>query len=1440
MTRMRLTAPSANDDAETTDWLVTVDEGTTASDLASAMGLDATTLFTDPEEPLSTTGVLSGTNLTHRRTTTSPGQPRLEVVGGPLAGHTVNLTVDAPVTLGRGINCTIVLDDAYLEPEHARLTLRRHGDTGALQLELAPTGDDACVVNGEAHAPGAPATVVPADVFQWGTHIFRLGIAPPSDADLTQDDVGVRGFNRPSRIVPRGDVPVVTLPGDPPEEQEQTPLPWLSAIVPVVLGVSMAIIFGRAVMLLMAAASPIMVVGSFLTNRKLARKRGERTESSWRDEVQAASDRVDQLVREQRIQTWYDQPDPVVIRDTACLPTARLWERRYDDPDALMIRVGVAQRDLHVRYEGGGASFRDRPHSAGVSPQPFSVNAADGPIGIAGTAHATRLAARAALLSLATLRSPRDCQMVMICDDDPDQWQWTTWLPHLHESTHVGATLGNTDDSRRERLRELASTLHMRRLASAQGVAAGSHIFVVLDGARRYRMLPGMVELLKHGHKHGIYVIALDDDVSRLPEEVATVIDIDHTDAAIARVQTQGEFIARVLLDGASLAVSEEIARSLCGYHHISGIGDDGVMPTSVRFVELMGVDLDSAAPVLDRWARTPRQTYVVMGADADGEVAVDLATAGPHALVAGTTGSGKSEFLQTLIIALAMANRPDALNFVLVDYKGGSAFADCERLPHTVGMVTNLDARETERALASLEAELKRRERVLKDDLNAKDVDTAWAKNPEAAASAGLARLVLVIDEFAELKTELPDFINGLVRIARVGRSLGVHLVLATQRPSGAVTPEMQSNINLRVALRVTDQGDSSDVLGSGEAALISTSTPGRGYIKAGANQAPVAFQSARVAGVRPGTVVERRAVTPAAPLAWDRIGYAPRFPSAAVADDNLDHDDTDLRALVNVVLSAAELAGIPKNPSPWLTPLPATLTLDHFVGQRLPSGSVILGLEDLPDDQRQAPRLWHVADDSHLLIAGGARSGRTTAMRSILLQLIQRFTPQDLHLYAIDYGNGALLPFSTAPHTGAVVPGLDNARITRLLDRILKELTRRQNVLSTAGVSSISEQRANAATPEERLPQIVLAIDGWERASATMGADEMTALRDSIMRIVREGPSAGVALVMTGDRGLPADRIAAAVSSMYVLPLRDVSDYRAAGIMIRELPENLPPGRAMHGPQGAEMQFTCPTPDTSGEAQHRHVNAVVATVAEHWATLDPRHSPMRVDVLPPRIGLSEALALPVRSHCDPAGPVLAVGGDELSQFTIPVGNSQHFMVVGDQGTGKSTALAALCAQFAHGDVPVLAVATRESMLAEVAAAAGVPVVTDPQTDADRLGTPPAGHSVVIIDDADHIRDTPLEQALMLDKGNRTYITSARPGYVATAFAGPVAEGKKAARGLILQPSSSLLGTQILSQSIPKSMVGRGSAGEGALYLDGNYYGVRVPQPESPTTNTQ
>lgn len=1437
---LRLTIDPETGGEAAGSWALDVDEATTVGEVAEALGLPSEAL--DPvageAAPLAESALLSGASVPIRGDRSLPaGTLRLEFVGGPFAGDAVALARGAAITIGGGTGASIAVADGALLPVHATLTLAgaetSDGRPARLAATIAPAPDAEVWVNGVRLEE--PAAIVPADLVQLGSSVLRLGIAPASDADLTRDALGDRGFNRPSRIRPAAEQPVVPLPGDRPEDPDQSPLPWLSAIIPVVLGVTMAIVFQRPIMLLMAAASPIMVVGSFLTNRKLAKKKGLKTEQQWIDEVRVAEGRIDDLARVQRLASWYRLPDPVVIGDIATKPLSRLWERRRSDSDALSMRVGVAEVALDVRFEGGGRD-RGEARRVGVSPSPVAAELRTGALGIAGPSEAVRSVARSIVASFATLRSPRDAELVIVCPDDAaEDWAWVRWLPHAASGT-AAASIGNTDDSRRERVRELGVMLEQRiRLAGQRGAEPPNDILVVVDGAREYRMLPGMVPLLEHGAAHGIHVVALDSERSRLPEEAKSVVVVDGNDPAMARVETGAEYYPMVLLDGLSVPRCEEIARSLCSLRHVSGVGDDAMLPTSVRYAELLKIDLDDPEPLVRRWSTHPRNTFVVVGATGEGEFAIDISRDGPHALVAGTTGSGKSEFLQALVVSLAMANRPDALNFVLVDYKGGSAFADCERLPHTVGMVTNLDARETERALASLDAELKRREKVLRD-MNAKDVDSAWAKDADTAARRGLARLMIVIDEFAELRTELPEFIDGLVRIARVGRSLGVNLVLATQRPSGVVTPEMQSNINLRVALRVTDRSDSADILGSGEAALISASTPGRGYVRTGPASAPAPFQTARVAGIRPGVQRQVKVLPRKAPLEWDDLGYPVRYPKPVSAQQqNADHDDTDLRALVNLVTAATQQLGVPKNPSPWLMPLPTVLPLEKFQDQPVPEHAIVLGLEDVPGEQSQRSLTWQVADGSHVLFLGGALSGRTTALRTMLAQLVQEFSPADLHLYVIDFGNGALLPLVDAPHTGAVVTQLDSDRLPRLVQRLLEELGRRQAVLSAAGVGHISEQRAQS-TPETRLPYAIVAVDGWERMLSTMNPDQLVTFRDQFMRILREGPAVGVRVIITGDRGITGDKIISFIDEQYVLPMRDIADYRTAGILARDIPLDLAPGRVLFGAAGAEAQLAVLVRDTSGEAQTTALRRIVEQVRDHFdqfPQLASLPSPFRVDPLPGHYALTTAYELPLGESGPAEGPVVAVGGDLLSRFTLDWPADGGFIVTGSRKSGRSSALAAIVHQLAWRKTPLVVVSGRESILTEVAAAHGIQVVSGGDTGPTELEPilDAAGEFVtVVVDDAEQFKNAPLEHALTGAKHRAVFIVAADSESLSTLFGGPIVEAKRSRRALVLRPESTIMGTQAVGTPIPKFMLGRGTPGSAVLTTPGGWLPVRVP----------
>ena len=404
----------------------------------------------------------------------------------------------------------------------------------------------------------------------------------------------------------------------------------------------------------------------------------------------------------------------------------------------------------------------------------------------------------------------------------------------------------------------------------------GPRVIVLLDGARALRLVPGVARILALGPSVGLHAICLDRDRAHLPVECGAVVETaPPVDGAESTVHLSGalEAASDIVIEGVSLAWAEQFSRAMAPLRDATPESTSAEPPDRVRLMDLLAADIEidplSSQSLESRWRTTPRSTRTVLGVTADGPFTIDLRHDGPHILVGGTTGAGKSELLRTLIASLAVVNAPDQLGFVLVDYKGGSAFDACAELPHTLGLVTDLDPQLAERALRSMQAELhaSRGSPALGGRQGPGGVPThRWP------GGTTLPRLILVIDEFRMLAEELPAFVDGLVRIAAVGRSLGVHLILATQRPAGIVSADIAANVNLRIALRVRDRTDSEDVIEARDAAAISASTPGRAFARSGANPL-VSFQAARVAGVSiddPSTIEVTR-VTP------EQIGELP-----------------------------------------------------------------------------------------------------------------------------------------------------------------------------------------------------------------------------------------------------------------------------------------------------------------------------------------------------------------------------------------------------------------------------------------------------------------------------------------------------------------------------------------------------------------------------------
>lgn len=1301
-------------------------------------------------------------------------------------------------------------------------------------------------------APEEPAEIVwpeGADLRIGDTLLqWRQVWVPDADTSPSEELLGI-DFNRPPRMLRADRERAFVIPQEPKAPRRAT-LPWPLIIAPLLMAGPMALFFGPR-FLLFALLSPFMALFNFVAQRRGTVRDYRDRLVEYRHELRSVRHRLAVAEALERDELRQDHPDPAAVLLEAVGPGQRLWMRRRPDPDYLTLRVGVADRPSALAVRDKSVKETDAPREANVLHDvPVSISVRDVPIiGACGDQAGVDAVARWFLGQAAVLHSPTDLRLVVLTGAErEDQWGWLRWLPHCRiEGEPVGALIGTDQDSISRRVGELGQLLAQRTQASGPAAAVrkalppGPDVLVVLDGARRLRTLPGVVSLLRDGPAVGIHLLCLDEDQRSLPEECAAVLDL--REGVVELRRTGSEAVARIRPDLVEPAWGELVGRALAPVRDTTPSVESSGLPSSARLLEVLGLEDPTDELVARRWGPEAR-TDVVIGVGFDGPFRLDIRKDGPHALIAGTTGSGKSELLQTLVASLALANSPEQLTFVLVDYKGGSAFKDCAQLPHTVGMVTDLDTHLVSRALTSLGAELRRREHLLAGP-GAKDLEDYWAMQRRDPSLPVIPRLAIVIDEFASLKAELPDFVTGLVTIAQRGRSLGIHLVLATQRPSGVISNDIRANTNLRIALRVTDESESRDVIDASESATIGPDQPGRGYARLG-HSSLLPFQSGRVGGARPrlgATELLAREAPLAWPIGWSVVGHpAPGRPKAAGSDT--DEGDTDLSVLVEAVNGAAERLRIPAQHSPWLPELPAPVRLDELRardgdgddGVRVTGWSTPWVLEDHPADQAQRTRDFALGTSGHLYVVGGARSGRSTALRTIAAGLAEVTTSRDLHLYGLDCGNGALLPLTALPHTGAVVQRTEVERAGRLLDRLGDEVKRRQDVLGRSGFADIDEQRA-AATPDERLPYVVLLIDRWEGFVSDLAEVDMGRLNDRVFSLLREGASVGIQLVVTGDRSLLSGRVAALVEHKLMLRLPDRSDYSSAGLRPKDVPENLADGRGLWGESGIEAQVAVLTDDVSGAAQSAYVRDLGATLTDREAALPPTPAglrPVRLAALPTEIDAAETLA--THAAAVPPGYVpLGVGGDLLELLCVEAASSPA-LVVGPPRSGRTSTLLFLLrwAEATGRDVLGLT-PVANALSTALGERAVVGTEAEPTAVVERLRGLTDG-SVVLIDDGEALREGPLAPVLLAvvrqarERGF-TVVVAGGITELGSGFSGWITEARKGRKGLLLSPQEALQADVFGGRVARTSLVARVQAGRGVLFPgNGDQVGVQVP----------
>ncbi|MEP6695556.1 MAG: FtsK/SpoIIIE domain-containing protein [Pseudonocardiales bacterium] len=1345
------------------------------------------------------------------------GLMQLHVVGGPDAGG-LHVLPHGSVTVGRGPAAELRIADPDLSREHATLdvttcgaNVRDCGSTNGTFVDTRQVG-------------AQPLPLPPGALLRAGESTFCVAGADDRPIPLQADGQGQLAVNRPPRLLPRPAEVVVRMPVAP-ESRGNPKFPLLAMLIPLAIGAVMVPVMGSWTFAIFMLLSPVMLGANALSDKIGGRRAHRAVRADYlRDRRTAVSLLTAGLAAEADLRRR-ETPDAAALLRTALGPGRRLWERRPDDPDALSLRLGTSDlpAQLTVRTGPVGTASGDEHTRPVVVAVPVTLPLREvGVLGLAGPRPAVAGLARHAVAHLAALHSPRDLELVILCspaDRAAGDWRWARWLPHLLPGGGQACRLliGLTEEQIAVRVTELVATLEVRRATAGRAGSApwtGAYTVLLLDGARQLRAVPGVAQLLADGPRVGIHAICLAGDPLALPSECgATAVVTGAVGTRLVVSRAGHPPVAGVVADLVSIQWAERFARALAALRDGTPDGSQAALPASARLLDLLGADPPTPTGVAAGWQAGGGSTAALLGAAADGPFLIDLRRDGPHALVAGTTGSGKSELLQTLVASLALNNRPDQLAFVLVDYKGGSAFADCARLPHTVGLVTDLDGHLTRRALASLDAELKRRERLLRA-AGRKDLDDYLAGSPAAGDGDPLPRLVIVIDEFASLAHELPDFVTGLVDIARRGRSLGVHLVLATQRPAGVVSGEIRANTNLRIALRVTDPAESQDVIDSTSAALIGQATPGRACCRSGSGGV-VAFQCARVGGRGPGGAAAAARVSP---LRWEKAGDPP--PAAPV--EEAQAGPTDLARLVEAVRAAARSLGAPALRSPWLPPLPELLVRADL--PRTGSEALSVGLLDLPTEQAQRTFSVDLAHGEHLLAAGGPGSGRTTLLRTLAGAIGADTDLEDVHLYALDCAGGGLLAVQALPHCGAAVARTDVDRGDRLLGRLAGEVARRQQVLGRDGYASLAEQRAAVAVAD-RLPWLVLLLDGWEGFVAGYEGIDAGRPVETMFGLLREGSAAGLRVVVAGDRSLLTGRVSSLIPGRLVLRMADPLDYSLAGLAPRQVPQALRPGRGViPGPDAVEVQVALLSADPAGRAQVAEL-ARLADVATRRATaVGPRHRPFRLEALPERVSYPQLVAAQAPRERSPLWTAIGLGGDDLSTVGVDLADAgPAFLVAGPPRSGRSTALVTMARWSIEQGAAVLTVTPRRSPLRDLAGVLGNYSLGQEAQLAERLHTV-TGAMVVFADDAGELLDTEMDGVLaevLRTAGERPWalVVAAVTEELITTYRGITVEARRHRSGLLISPSGPIDG-EVLGLRLPRGPVPR--AGRAVLAVRG------------------
>ncbi|GLK16524.1 FtsK/SpoIIIE domain-containing protein [Herbiconiux flava] len=1257
----------------------------------------------DPASNLIEAGVRSGSVLELARHSDGfssgshgPAAATLRVLSGPDAGAEFSLPFGSSY-IGRERGIDVRLSDGLVSKRHARINIGE-------QVEIVDMKSaNGLLMGGE---QVARTTLSSADVVVLGdtaicvVPLQRLGGAAPSTPVIE--------FNRSPRVVaryPGSEFPAPT----PPKQPQSLRFPLVALIAPLIMGPILFAATGNALSLVFIALSPILMIGTWLDHKLQTRAQLKAAIKQFNESLDAFVASMHERQRVQRAVRLTEAPAVAATIDAVQRLGQLMWTHRPEHPSFLTARLGLGtslsrdvvttpnENDALPEYYAQVEQTADRFSRIDGVPIVVEFRKA-GALGVAGPAEQRHGVARGIVTQLVGLHSPAELVVAaVVSPTSRSTWEWLEWLPHTssphsplagdHLADNPGsgsALLARLEDLISRRTKGAPSPRGPIDTSGKSGEDELVHpitpavLVVIEDDAPLDR--GRLTRLVERGADANVHVIWSAPSIAALPAACRSFVSVDQDAAGATAGQVRlGEHTFPLVCETVDADTAHRLSRQLSPVTDVGApVDDDSDLPRQVSYLTLVGSELaDEPEAVIDRWRESNSialrdgsppvrrkqagSLRALVGHSGTEPFYLDIRNQGPHALVGGTTGAGKSEFLQSWVLGMAAAHSPDRATFLFVDYKGGAAFAECVGLPHTVGLVTDLSPHLVRRALTSLRAELRYREHLL-NRKKAKDlVSLEKTGDPDTPPS-----LLIVVDEFAALVNEVPEFVDGVVDVAQRGRSLGLHLILATQRPAGVIKDNLRANTNLRIALRMADADDSSDILGDPMAAYFDQSIPGRGAAKTGPGRlAP--FQTGYAGGWTTSTPPRPRIdlveMDFGAGAAWE-------VPEDEETPESVEQGPTDIARLVTSIRHAASMAKIPEPRKPWLDELAAVYDFSLLPNPRTDE-RLLLGVIDDPASQSQPTVFYEPDRDGNMAVLGTGGSGKSATLRTIAVSAAVTPRGGPVHVYGLDFGSSGLSMLEELPHVGAIISGDDEERVIRLLRRLRDVVDDRSIRYSAVRAGSIGDYRRIADAPQE--PRILVLVDGIGAFREQYEFGGHSAWFTTFAQIATDGRQVGVHIVVAGDRpnSVPAS-LGSTIQRRLVLRMANDDDYALLGAPKDTLSAVSPPGRGVM--DGDEVQMAVLGADSNVAIQSREISKLAEAMRRQGVT-----------DAPPIQTLGDAIPLSTLPAVAAGQPVIGVRDDTLG--ALGISPSGAMLVAGTAGSGRSTALATIATALRRAD---------------------------------------------------------------------------------------------------------------------------------------------------------